>query len=61
MQTFGNIGRKLMAWAILAVVAVVFLKLAIGLVMGVVYAVATVALIIALVFAVMWALRVSRS
>ena len=61
MQTFGNLGRKLLAWAIIALVAVIFLKLAVGVVIGLVYTVATIALVIALVFAVLWALRISRS
>ena len=55
-STFGTLGRKLAAWVVLALVAVLSLKLAVGIfagpVMGVVTALAAVAILVAAVWAV---------
>jgi hypothetical protein len=56
-SAFGTLGRKLVAWAVLALVAVVLLKLAVGIVAGLVMTVLTIALLVVAGFAVLWAVR----
>jgi hypothetical protein len=53
----GTLGKKVVAWLVVAAVAVIALKLIIGAVMGFVTFVLTIVLIIGVIMAVVWALR----
>jgi hypothetical protein len=54
---FGTFGRKLVAWIVLALAAVVLLKIAVSIVAGLVMTVLTIAAIVVIGFAVLWAVR----
>jgi hypothetical protein len=55
--TFGTLGRKLVAWVILAAVAILALKIAIGIVTGLVMAFVWIVVGIAIVLGVLWAFK----
>jgi hypothetical protein len=52
-----GLGTRILAWAVLALVALVALKFAFGIVIGLVQVVFTLALLAALALGVIWALR----
>jgi hypothetical protein len=52
-----GLGTRLIAWAVLVLVALVVLKFAFGIVFGLIQAVFTLALLAALGLGVIWALR----
>jgi hypothetical protein len=52
-----TIGKRVLAWVVIAAVAVLALKLLAGVVVGLVTFVFTMALVVAVVFGVIWALR----
>jgi hypothetical protein len=52
-----GLGSRLIAWAVLVLVALVALKFAFGIVIGLVQAIFTFALLAALALGVIWALR----
>jgi hypothetical protein len=56
-NTFGDFGRRALAWVIIAVVAIVALKIVISIVAGLVATLFSVVLLCALGFGVVWALR----
>ena len=56
-SALGNLGRRVLAWVIIAAVAVLAIKLVIGAVFGFVTMIFTLALIAAAIVAVLWALR----
>jgi hypothetical protein len=56
-SAFGNLGRRILAWVVIAVVAILAFKLIIGAVFGLVTMLFTLALIAAAIMAVIWALR----
>ena len=57
MTALGDFGRRLVAWAVLVLAAVVVLKLFAGLVIGFFTMVATIVVVVAIGAAVIWALR----
>ena len=52
-----GLGTRLLAWALLIVVALVVLKFAFGLVIGLIQMVVTLAILAAVALGVIWALR----
>jgi hypothetical protein len=52
-----TLGRRVLAWTVIAVCALILLKVVAGVVIGVVYAVLTVALVALVVVAILWAMR----
>ena len=56
-SVFGAIARRGIAWLILVAVAVVLLKVVVGIVIGFVHAVILIALLAVLGVGVLWALR----
>jgi hypothetical protein len=56
-SAFGSIARKALAWAIVAVVAILLLKFVVAAVMGVLTMVFGLVIIAAVIFAVLWAVR----
>jgi hypothetical protein len=52
-----TLGKKVIAWLVVAAAAIIALKLIIGAVMGIVTFVLTVVLVVGVIGAVMWALR----
>jgi hypothetical protein len=56
-SALGNFGKRVLAWIIIAAVAVLAIKLIIGSVFGFVTMIFTLALIAAAIVGVMWALR----
>lgn len=56
-SVFGAIARKTIAWIVLLAVAVILVKVAIGIVVGLVQTVVLIALLGALGLGVLWALR----
>jgi divalent metal cation (Fe/Co/Zn/Cd) transporter len=56
-SALGNLGRRVLAWVVIAAVAVLAIKLVIGAVFGFVTMIFTLALIAAAILAVLWALR----
>ncbi len=56
-STFGTLGRRLVAWIILIAVALVALRILIGIISGLVMTVVWVVALGALAFAVVWALK----
>jgi hypothetical protein len=56
-SALGTLGRRLLAWIVIAVVAILAVKLIIGTVFGFVTMIFTLALIAAAIVAVMWAVR----
>ena len=53
----GTLGKRVVAWLVLAVAAIIALKLVIGAVMGFVVFVLTIVAVVACIVAVVWALR----
>ena len=56
-SALGTLGRRLLAWIVIAVVAILAVKLIIGTVFGFITMIFTLALIAAAIIAVMWAVR----
>jgi hypothetical protein len=56
-SAFGSLARKALAWAIVAVVAILLLKFVVAAVMGFVAMVFGLLVLAAVVFAVIWAVR----
>jgi hypothetical protein len=56
-STIGALGRRILAWILVGVVALFVLKIAFGFVLGLVQAVFTIALIVFVVLGALWALR----
>ena len=56
-NSLGNLGKRVIAWVIIAAVAILAIKLILGAVVGFVTFVFTLALIAAAIVGVMWALR----
>jgi hypothetical protein len=56
-SAFGSLARKALAWAIVAVVAILLLKFVVAAVMGVLTMVFGLVIIAAVIFAVLWAVR----
>jgi hypothetical protein len=56
-SVFGALARKTLAWIVLLAVAVILVKVAIGIVVGLVSTVLLIVLLGALGFGVLWALR----
>jgi hypothetical protein len=56
-SALGNLGKRVLAWIVIAAVAILAIKLIIGAVFGLVTLVFTLALIAAAIVGVMWALR----
>jgi membrane associated rhomboid family serine protease len=56
-STFGTLGRRLVAWIILIAVALIALKIVIGIISGLVMTVVWIAALAALAFAVLWAVK----
>ncbi len=56
-STFGTLGRRLVAWIILIAVALVALKILIGIISGLVMTVVWIVALAALAFAVLWAVK----
>jgi hypothetical protein len=54
---FGTLGRRVIAWVVLLAIAVLAIKVLIGIVTGLVMALVWVALGVAAIFAVLWALK----
>lgn len=55
--TFGSLARRLIAWAILLLVAILAVKVAVALVAGLLATVVSVAALVLVAMAVVWALR----
>jgi hypothetical protein len=53
----GTLGKKVVAWLVVAAVAVIALKLIIGAVMGFITFVLTIVLVVGVVMAAIWAFR----
>jgi hypothetical protein len=56
-SALGNLGKRVLAWIVIAVVVVLAIKLIFGAVVGFVTMIFTLALIAAAVMGVIWALR----
>ena len=56
-SALGNLGRRVIAWIVIAAVAILAIKLIIGAVFGFITMILTLALIAAAIVGVMWALR----
>ena len=56
-SALGNLGRRVLAWVVIAAVVVLAIKLVIGAVFGFVTMIFTLALIAGAIVAVLWALR----
>jgi hypothetical protein len=56
-SALGSLGKRVIAWIVIAVVAILAFKLIIGAVFGLVTMVFTLALIAAAIVAVLWAVR----
>jgi hypothetical protein len=56
-DTAGSLGRRVLAWVIVIAVAVIALKLALGIVFGLLQAVISIAVLVVVVMGVLWALR----
>ncbi len=57
MEALGNLGRRLLAWLLLAVAAVVLLKIVFGIIAGFVQTVLLVGVLIAACIGILWALN----
>lgn len=55
--TFGTLARRVIAWVIVVAVAVILLKLAVGIVLSFVHAILIIGLLAVLGIGVLWALR----
>ena len=56
-SALGHLGRRILGWVVIAVVAILAIKLIVGAVFGLVTMLFTLALVAAAVVAVLWALR----
>ncbi|HKH18017.1 MAG TPA: hypothetical protein VKA57_10860 [Solirubrobacteraceae bacterium] len=56
-SALGNLGRRVLAWIVIAAVAILAIKLVIGAVFGFFTMIVTLALIAAAIVGVLWALR----
>jgi hypothetical protein len=56
-SAFGNLGRRLVAWIVLIGVAVIAIKILIGVVAGIFSAILWTALFVAVVVVALWALK----
>jgi uncharacterized metal-binding protein len=56
-SALGNLGKRVLAWILIAAVAVIAIKLIVGAVFGLVTMIFTLALIAVAIVAVLWALR----
>jgi hypothetical protein len=56
-SALGTLGKRVLAWIVIAVAAIIALKLVVGAVLGFVMLIVTIALIVAVGMAVLWALR----
>ena len=56
-STLGTLGRRVIAWIIIAAVALLLVKLLIGTVVGIVTTIFTLALVVAGIAAIVWAVR----
>lgn len=56
-SALGNLGRRILAWIVLAAVAVLAIKLIVGAVFGFITMILTLALIAVAIFGVLWAVR----
>jgi hypothetical protein len=56
-SALGNLGRRVLAWLVIAVVAVLAIKLIVGAVFGFFTMILTLALIAVAIFGVLWAVR----
>jgi hypothetical protein len=56
-STFSTLARKGIAWVILLAVAVVLVKVAVGILVGLLQAVLVIAMVVVLGLGVLWALR----
>jgi hypothetical protein len=56
-SAFGTLGKRVLAWILIAAVAILAIKLVIGAVFGLVTMIFTLALIAVAIMAVLWALR----
>ncbi len=57
MEALGNLGRRVVAWLVLGIVAVVLLKIAFGIIAGFVQTVLLVGVLIMACIALVWALN----
>jgi hypothetical protein len=56
-STLGTLARRVLAWVVLVAVAVILLKVAVGIVIGFAHAILVIALLAVLGAGVLWALR----
>jgi hypothetical protein len=56
-DTAGSLGRRVLAWIIVIAVAIIALKLALGVVFGLLQALISIAILVVVVMGVLWALR----
>jgi hypothetical protein len=56
-SALGNLGKRVLAWVIIAAVVVLAIKLVVGAVFGFITMIFTLALIAAAIIGVLWALR----
>jgi hypothetical protein len=56
-SALGNLGKRVLAWVIIAAVVILAIKLVVGAVFGFITMIFTLALIAAAIVGVMWALR----
>jgi hypothetical protein len=56
-SALGNLGRRILAWIIVAAVAVLAIKLIVGAVFGFITMIITLAVIAAAIVGVLWAMR----
>jgi len=56
-SAFGTLGKRVVAWIVIAALAILAIKLTISAVFGLVTMILTVVLIVAAVMGLMWALR----
>ena len=56
-SALGNLGRRVLAWIVIAAVAVLAIKLIVGAVFGFITMILTLALIAVAIFGVLWAVR----
>ena len=56
-SALGNLGKRVIAWIVIAAVAILAVKLIIGAVFGFITMIFTLALIAAAIVAVLWAMR----
>ncbi len=57
MEALGNLGRRVIAWLVLGIVAIVLLKIAFGIIAGFVQTVLLVAVLVMGCIALVWALN----